>query len=292
MRTGFSHFTPLFMLVLAAIGSLTCLQTLAGEPKTQPGRLETARVREVLPDSGEVVLSLDQPHSGPSLLPYRVKDRQGLSGLQPGDRVRVEFAANANGDDEPVIVQILRMGGDDAPRPNQTPQPLQSGDPLPLAGLKLSDSEGRAFDSASLAGRPVLLSFFFTRCPQPDMCPLQSAKLAQVQAGLASYSAAGPPPLIVSVTIDPGYDQPPVLKAYAKAYQARPESWLFLTGSPVEIRKLASRCGVEFWDEDGFPKHTLSLILAGPEGRVIRLLPDHQWSAAQVLKEWLGLAPR
>lgn len=271
-----------FVFLIALLGS--AIPHLSAQERS-PG-LQSARVREVLPGSGAVVLSLQPAPSGPALLPYLVKEKHLLDGVRPGDLVQVAFEETGN--EEPVITRLIRSGSAD--KDVEPARALRAGDPLPMAGLQLQDADGRRFDSAALAGRPVLLAFFFTRCPQPDMCPLQSAKLAQVQAELPKHAGDSHSPLIISVTIDPAYDLPPVLKAYAQAYQARPESWIFLTGEKVEIRKLATRCGVEFWDEEGFPKHTLSLILADSQGKVIRLLPDHQWSVAQVIKEWLGPA--
>lgn len=107
---------------------------------------------------------------------------------------------------------------------------------LPVLGtvpeFRLVDRDGAAFGSAELAGQPWVAGFIFTRCP--DVCPAVTAQMKRVQDGLAA--AAGGAPL-VSFSVDPAYDTPERLDAYARRHGAGP-TWHFLTGERAPIARL------------------------------------------------------
>ena len=67
------------------------------------------------------------------------------------------------------------------------------------------------------------------------MHPVVSATMAQLQAALP----ASPPVRLVSLTSDPAYDTPAVLKKYGERFGARPGTWTFLTGPKEMLRHLA-----------------------------------------------------
>jgi protein SCO1/2 len=86
--------------------------------------------------------------------------------------------------------------------------------PRPIEAFQLSDDTGQPFTRERLQGRPTLLFFGFTHCP--DVCPTTLAALAQVQK-----SAPLPAAQVVFVSIDPERDTAPLLKAYLGAFDAR-----------------------------------------------------------------------
>ena len=110
-------------------------------------------------------------------------------------------------------------------------------DPLEVYGnvpdFSLVDRSGRTVTRADLLGKVSVVTFFYTRCQ--DTCPLQSAHLARLQAGLAGV----PDLLFVSITVDPGHDSQAVLSSYAESFHASPTRWLFLTGPREAIYHLA-----------------------------------------------------
>ncbi|MGP8245059.1 MAG: SCO family protein [Bryobacteraceae bacterium] len=104
--------------------------------------------------------------------------------------------------------------------------------PLPVLGVvpyfALADQTGARFDSARLEGRIWVADFFYTTCPGP--CPLMSHHMRQI--------AQASDVLLVSFTVDPETDTPPVLAAYAKHYPVPPGRWWFLTGPRAELNDL------------------------------------------------------
>ena len=110
------------------------------------------------------------------------------------------------------------------------------GRPLPVLGqipaFHLTAQDGRPFDSRSLAGKIWVADFIFTNCPGP--CPMMSSRMRQVQAATADLADMR----LVSFTVDPAHDTPPVLAAYSKHFLAEPGRWFFLTGEQSRLNDL------------------------------------------------------
>lgn len=96
----------------------------------------------------------------------------------------------------------------------------------------LLERSGHQVTKTTLLGHVWIASLIFTRCV--DECPLVSSHMARLQDALASERDLR----LVSITVDPVYDTPEVLKRYAQRFAAQPERWLFLTGDKVTIYRL------------------------------------------------------
>jgi protein SCO1/2 len=94
--------------------------------------------------------------------------------------------------------------------------------------FKLTDQTGADFTSDQLAGRVTLMDFIYTHCT--DACPLLSATFQDVQRKLVDDSSLRSKVTLVSLSVDPTHDTPPVLKEYAQQFQADPSHWEMLTG--------------------------------------------------------------
>lgn len=99
--------------------------------------------------------------------------------------------------------------------------------------ITLVDQDGRPVHLAALLAepRPVVMQFIFTSCA--TICPVLSAGIASVQDELVRRA---PDVRILSISIDPTYDTPARLKAYAARYHAN-GNWRFLTGPEPMIRR-------------------------------------------------------
>ena len=101
-----------------------------------------------------------------------------------------------------------------------------------VPGFVLTDETGARFDAGErLRGQVWIANFIFTRCP--DICPAFTAKMALVQDKTATPA---PAPHLVSFSVDPNHDTPPVLHAYARQHGAQPGRWSFLTGPFAAVR--------------------------------------------------------
>lgn len=115
--------------------------------------------------------------------------------------------------------------------------PLRAGQELgggfPLGGFRLVERSGRTVTDADLAGRVWVASFVFTHCPLS--CP----RISTVMKGLQGRFA-GTDVTLVSVTVDPDRDTPPVLADYARRFGAEADRWWFLTGPKAEVVDLVT----------------------------------------------------
>jgi protein SCO1/2 len=107
--------------------------------------------------------------------------------------------------------------------------------PLPQLGalpdFSYTRQDGTPFGSAQLRGHPYVANFIFTRCP--TVCPAFTRKLARVQKETDGF---GPKLQLVSFSVDPTYDTPERLSAYAQKHGANPARWSFLTGDYAQLK--------------------------------------------------------
>jgi protein SCO1/2 len=109
-----------------------------------------------------------------------------------------------------------------------------------FSNVSLITQEGKQvrFYDDLLKDKKVLIDFIYASCTQT--CPLQTAKLAQLQKALGSR--VGQELFIYSITLDPEHDTPEVLKAYAAKFGAGP-GWLFLTGKREDVDLVRFKLG-------------------------------------------------
>jgi protein SCO1/2 len=139
---------------------------------------------------------------------------------------------------------------------------------LPVIGpappFALTAQDGKPVALADLRGKVAAITFIYTECP--DICPLLTQKMAQVQDALGADFGARI--VFVSITLDPAHDTQSVLRDYAQAWGAKP-GWLFLTGSPQAIRDVTGRYGVYLKrEEDGSVDHTQLTTLVDARGEM------------------------
>jgi protein SCO1 len=104
---------------------------------------------------------------------------------------------------------------------------------LPVLGrlppFTLTNQTGQAVSSSAMRGRVWIADAIFTRCPGP--CPILTRRLVALQHAIPP----GDPVSMVSFTVDPDFDQPPVLAHYAQRFGADTNRWWFLTGTKHQL---------------------------------------------------------
>ena len=101
-----------------------------------------------------------------------------------------------------------------------------------IASFTLTNQNGRSVSLADLKGHVWVADVIFTRCAGP--CLKMSRQMKELQNNLPAMSGTK----LISITTDPLYDTPPVLKKYGERFGADPNRWLFLTGSRQEVTNL------------------------------------------------------
>lgn len=125
-----------------------------------------------------------------------------------------------------VAIGALPASGTDASR-------------FPNTELITQDGKKVHFYDDLIKGKIVAIDFIYTSCGYA--CPLETARLAQVQQKLGAR--VGQDIFFYSISIDPEHDTPEVLKAYMKKFHVGP-GWTFLTGKKDEIELLQKKLGV------------------------------------------------
>jgi len=147
---------------------------------------------------------------------------------------------------------------------------------LPDTPLVDKDGEKTSLLAAMNGGKPVIVTFVFTTCT--TICPVLSGTFAQLQSELGDEVEDV---RMVSVSIDPEYDTPERLRAYAGLFSAGPQ-WQFLTGDLDDI--VAVQKSFDVYRGNKMNHEPTILLRKTPDSSWIRL--DGLASAADVAKEY------
>ena len=128
------------------------------------------------------------------------------------------------------------------------------------------NQDGVSMGRADMQGKITIVDFFFTSCP--SICPVMSSEMERVQDMFRDE----PQVQIMSISIDPEYDSPEVLKEYANKHQAKSGKWNFLSG-PVDQTYQLAKCGfiIPTINGNGVPDdfvHSDKFVLVDDLGRI------------------------
>lgn len=223
-------------------------------------------------------------------MPFTVNDDTLLSGKQPGDLVTATLVV---GETQAYLSSLTKTGHKEITEPPPPPPVadiLTAGQSVKDASLVDQDNKPRTF--SSFKGHRLAVTFIYTRCPLPDFCPLMDRNFASIQKTIASTPALADVRLL-TVTLDPDFDRPAILKAHARRREADPAIWTFLTGDPTEVNKFASQFGlyVEHNPQNAIDiTHNLRTAVIDPEGRLVTAHSGNSWTPAELVAD-LSAAP-
>jgi protein SCO1/2 len=136
---------------------------------------------------------------------------------------------------------------------------------LPVYGdvpeFQLTAQSGQPFDSKALDGHVWVADFIYTTCPGP--CPMMTTHMRQLQ----SSTAETPDVRLVSMTVDPAHDTPPVLAEYARHFKQDPSRWFFLTGDIGTLNDLGLHV-FKLNSVDGSLVHSTRFVLVDRKRRI------------------------
>jgi protein SCO1/2 len=214
---------------------------------------------------------------------YKVKDQAVIREMKPGDLVTADLIITNNGND--YWLEDIRITG-------------QSGRIIVPAGqtnflahgeyvldLALVNQDEKTLRLSDFRGQALLMTFVYTRCPMPNFCPRLSSQFARIHQDLAKSPLDYRRTHLLTVSFDPKYDTPPVLRKYGLAYLNNDPSgfshWDFASANPGDLKKLAEAFGLEYFDEDNQITHTMVIVLINPDGTISKRWST-QWTAAEL----------
>jgi protein SCO1 len=217
---------------------------------------------------------------------FKVRDAAQMSSRKPGDLITARLVVEES---RGVLDDIRKTG--EAPLPAAAPSapaapPLEKGSVVPDA--EFLDHDGRKHHLADWKGKALAVTFIYTRCPLPEFCPLMDRQFAAVQQALKADSDLASRVHLLSVSFDPGYDTPDVLKTHARRVHADPALWTYLTGAPDAIDRFAAGFGVTIMREDPARTeivHNLRTAVIDEQGRLVTVLRGNEWKPDQLVDE-------
>lgn len=218
-------------------------------------------------------------------MPFPLHDAGALKEVDGGDGIQATLVVT----DESYWLENTFVTKGQPGTVSTTPPTDGLAEPQPgaeIPDVKLINQDGKPISMERLEGRALVITFIFTRCPMPDQCPLMSTNFAQLNAELEKDSDARQKTHLLSVTLDPEYDKPEVLRAYGATYAGgKFDNWDFATGDPEEVRRLAQTFGLMYKTESGQIIHSLRTAIVTPDGKLYKIYRGNEWKPADLMKD-------
>lgn len=289
---------PLLLALTLALAGCSRQEPPAAAPAAPAGPKEYALTGEVValtPERNAIIAKHDEiPGYMPPMTMEFIVEAPERAKLAEGRRFRARLVDDGSGtlrllDIAPLdpvkeaaitaaakqLRQETSMRGKSAYR--------ETGETVPQ--FTLYDQQGEIFSISRVRGKWVVMNFIYTRCPIATMCPAATARMYDLQR---TAREQGRDDLeLISISLDPAYDTPPVLKSYAEARGLDGKNFHFLTGPEGAVRDLLVQFGVIVEPGGNFLKHTLATLLINPQGRIVHRVDGTTWTP----QEFLGRLP-
>jgi len=275
------------MLLLLAAGA--CSRTASGDHREYTLQ---GQVLSVQSDHKQAVIRHEEIKGFmPAMtMPYYVEDPKEYEGVVAGDLITATLVVETN---KAYLQHVKKVGnapvavedGGKAPAAAAGFELIKNGDPVP--NQTFVNQDGKSVSLADFRGDAVILTFMYTQCPMPTMCPMMDRNFAKIQAKLKEQNNMLKAHLL-SVSFDPQVDTPPVMKKHADSLGADPQLWSFVTGDRDEIDHWASKFGVSISRAMNDPRditHNLRTALLDRQGNLVQIYNGNEWSPEQVLAD-------
>lgn len=223
-------------------------------------------------------------------MPYKIKPAAALNQLAPGDSISAEVVVvgpDSNNADAPpeYWLESVKVTGHSQPAAAANafhiPAPSEA-----VPDFAFTNQNGKHISLKQYAGKVLLVTFIYTRCPFPDFCPRMSANFAEAHKQLA----ANPNVHLLSLSFDPQHDTPKVLRDYgfSVAHTHDPAlftRWEFAAPTAADLPKIAGFFALTVKPEGGLITHTLSTAVIGPDGKIVKWYHGSDWQVSDLITE-------
>lgn len=217
------------------------------------------------------------------------KDDWVFGKIAPGDKIHATLVLTDRAQLEDISFTHEAPQTSDGTSDLRLPKP---GDEVP--DFALVNQAGKRIHLSQFRGKPMLVTFIYTRCPLPDFCPLMSNNFSEILKQLKQQPQVFDKAQLLSITIDPEHDSPAVLRQYGEHYVGTTDPdfkhWQFATGSPEQVRRAADWFGLAYNGKTGQIVHNLSTVLISPDGKVAKVYIGNQWTPKELTAEYAELA--
>jgi protein SCO1/2 len=228
------------------------------------------------------------------IMPYKLADPAIIGELHPGDKITADVLVDqidadpADGYKNARLANVVVIA---QAKPDYKPAVQfhvpAAGDQVP--DFALLNQSGRTIHLDQFKGKVVLMTFIYTRCALADFCPRMSRNFAEIDKALEGDPTLYAKTHLLSVSFDPTYDTPAVLKSYGGAYTGNYTKetfahWDFAAPPVKELPEMT-----QFFDVGVTPgenrslTHSLSTVLIGKDGKVIAWYPTNDWVPSEMV---------
>ncbi len=250
------------------------------------------RVVSVDAAANTVVLAHDAVSGlmGAMTMPYILGTPEAIGELHPGDTITARIVVKRDGDGEYHDAKLDRIVTVGQGKPDYVPAKQYHipavGDAVP--DFKLLDQSGRTLHLAQFKGKALLVTFIYTRCPLGDFCPKMSRNFAEIHNSLSADQSLYAKTDLLSISFDPVYDKPAVLKSYGAAYTGRYtqetfDHWQFAAPSEGDLPKVEQYFNVGVTGANASLTHSLSTVLIDASGKIAAWYPGNDWKPVDVV---------
>lgn len=288
---------PLVLLLAASLAG--CFAGIAGCHRAPSGSSQTAagvkqyKVRGVVVSTdavkGQVTVDSEAipGFMEAMIMPYTLKQPNIITELHPGDTITATLTVSRDGDLLDEIDVIAQAKADY--KPPVSYRELNPGDAVP--DFKLLNEKNRLIHISQFRGKVLLMTFIYTRCPLADYCVRMSRNFAHLDKMLAADPGLYAKTHLLSVSFDPEYDTPAVLRSYGGAYTGNYtketfEHWDFAAPPQPELEKILNFFLVGVTPEkDKTLTHSLSTLVITPDGKIYKWYPTNDWTPEQIFTD-------
>ena len=154
------------------------------------------------------------------------------------------------------------------------------GDTLPP--FALYDQDAQVLTTDYFDGSVTVLNFIFTRCSIAEMCPASTLRMKKLQH-LAKQTKV-PHVKFLSITLDPEFDSPGVLKTYAQGYDLDESNFRLGTSTKSTIDDLTRQFGIFRKNKNDLPlDHTMRTLIINSKRQIIYQFPGSGWAVEDFL---------
>ncbi|MEP6636723.1 MAG: SCO family protein [Acidobacteriota bacterium] len=229
-------------------------------------------------DIKDYMPSMTMPFTLPDDWPYEV--------LKPGDQITATLVVD--GLHSWLENVVITEESTDTNAPGTGPVEAKAGDEVP--NFRLVNQDGKAIKLNDYRGKALLLTFIYTRCPMPDQCTLMSSNFAAIDQELQKQPDLYGKTHLLSISFDPEYDTPKVLRSYGAAYTGKYSDetfshWEFASGSRDEVKGIAQLFGLRYYEDKDQVIHGLRTVIITPDGKVHKIYHGNEWKPDEVMAE-------
>lgn len=224
------------------------------------------------------------------VMPFKLKDAWPFEVLSAGDQISATLVV-----DGPAAwledVVITQEGSASTTAAGAEATEAKPGDEVPNYGLVNQD--GKMIKIHDYRGKALLLTFIYTRCPIPEYCTLMSNNFAQVDQELQKHGDAYQRTHLLSISIDPDYDTPAVLRSYGAAHTGKYadekfDHWEFASGTKDQVKGLAQYFGLKYYEGGDRIIHGLRTVIIAPDGKVQKVYRGNDWKPSEAVSDLIA----